>query len=141
MSDTNLDWSDKFSTDIVSLDRQHQELLYLSQNLLDVLGDADLALSKKQDAFQNLVDHALAHFADEERVMRNIGYPEREHHIQEHNDLRAEIASMLDTVMKGEHERDWKGLVSMVQVWVLRHIVSSDTLLRAHIHRDEDAEG
>lgn len=140
MANKDLDWSDKFSTDIVSVDRQHQELLYLSQCLLSILGDEEHPLSEKQAAFQNLVDHAVAHFAYEERIMRNMGYPDIERHSQEHEELRQEISSMLDTVMKGEGEEEWKGLVSLVQVWVLRHIVSSDTKFREHIQREEDAE-
>ncbi|HEY9164178.1 MAG TPA: bacteriohemerythrin [Magnetovibrio sp.] len=140
MTSKDLDWSDKFSTDIVSIDRQHQELLYMSQSLLSILGDEDVQLADKRAAFQSLVDHALAHFDYEERVMHNIGYPKVDEHTQEHEDLRQEIATMLDTVMNGDKTSDWKGLVSLVQVWVLRHIVHSDTLFREHIqhgHNDE----
>lgn len=140
MADKALDWSDKFSTDIVSIDRQHQELLYMTQSLLSILGDADVPVAEKQAAFQSLVDHALAHFAYEEQVMVNIGYPQIKQHIQEHEELRQEIATMRESVMRGEEVEDWKGLVSLVQVWVLRHIVHSDTLFREHIQRDASDE-
>lgn len=138
MGTRNLEWSDKFSTDITSLDRQHQELLYISQNLLSLLGDGGVAVADKQAAFQTLVDHALAHFAYEERVMERINFPDRVKHAQEHEELRQEIADMRETVMRGEGVADWKGLVSLVQVWVLRHIVHSDTQIREHIQHDTD---
>lgn len=133
-----LEWSDKFSTDIVSIDRQHQELLYLTQNLLEVLSSDATTLKDKQDAFKDLVDHALAHFEYEERIMRNIRYPGLEGHMREHNDLRAEIAQITEDVMRGNAIKDWKGLVSLVQVWLLRHIVSSDTPIRHYLHREHD---
>jgi len=138
MSNKSLEWSDKFSTDIVSIDHQHQELLFLSQNLLSVLSDLSVSLTDKQTAFQNLVEHTVAHFTYEERIMRNIGYPALIRHTKEHNDLREEMSSMTETVMRGEGIEDWKGLVSLVQVWVLRHIVSSDTQFREYIQREDD---
>jgi len=138
MSTIDLTWSDKFSTDIVSIDRQHQQLLFLSQNLLSALSNDGASLAEKQAAFQDLADNVLAHFAYEERIMRNIGYPNFEQHIVEHNDIRAEIKEMMDDVMHGDSVDDWKGLVSMVQVWVLRHIAASDTPIRDFIQRTDD---
>lgn len=136
----NLDWSDKFSTDVVSLDRQHQELLFISQNLLSLLGDEGVPMADKQAAFQTLVDHALEHFAYEESVMERIGFPGLARHAKEHEELRQEIAAMRETIMRGEEVADWKGLVSLVQVWVLRHIVHSDTQIREHIQHDVTLE-
>lgn len=138
MATTGLAWSDKFSTDIASLDRQHQQLLFLSQNLLYVLSSDENSLTEKQDAFQDLADHILAHFEYEERIMRNIGYPYSEAHIVEHDEIRAEIAKMVVSVTRGEEIDDWKGLVSMVQVWVLRHIVASDIQISDYIQRTCD---
>lgn len=92
MGDKELEWSDKFSTDIVSIDRQHQELLYLSQNLLEILSSDGSTLEDKQAAFGDLVEHALAHFDYEERIMFNIGYPGRDAHMKEHADLKTRLA-------------------------------------------------
>ena len=135
---SELEWSDKFSTDIVSIDRQHQELLYLSQNLLEVLEVNESTLEDKQAAFKDLVEHALEHFDYEERIMYNIGYPGRLEHMKEHAELKSEVGKMAENVMQGEGVEDWSGLASMVQVWVLRHIVSSDTKFREYIQREED---
>ena len=140
MTSTELEWSDKFSTDVASIDRQHQELLYLSQNLLEELSSETTTLEEKQAFFTNLVDHALAHFEYEERIMQNICYPNLSQHKREHDELRNEIAEISKDVMSGEGVDDWKGLVSLVQVWLLRHIVSSDIPIREHIHRDQGDE-
>jgi len=140
MTSTELEWSDKFSTDVSSVDRQHQELLYLSQKLLDVLSAGTATLEEKQAVFKNLVDHALEHFDYEERVMQNICYPNLSQHKREHDELRNEIAEISKDVMSGKGVDDWKGLVSLVQVWLLRHIVSSDIPIREHIHRDKNDE-
>ena len=133
MTQTPLEWSDNFSADILSVDKQHQELLYLTQKLLDVLSDDTACLEDKQTAFKDLVDHATAHFDYEERIMKNIGYPGLDEHRAEHQDLRDEISKITEAVMRGEGLEDWKGLVSLVQVWLLRHIVSSDTKIRKFV--------
>lgn len=138
MNANTLEWSDKFSVDIISIDEQHKELIALSQELLNVLSMENIPLSEKQTAFKALVDHALDHFAYEERIMRNIGYPRLAMHIQEHNELRAEIDTIATDVLEGKGVEDWKGLVSMVQVWVLRHIMHSDLGIRDYIQREDD---
>ncbi|MEG3617926.1 hemerythrin family protein [Magnetovibrio sp. PR-2] len=138
MTIQTLEWSDKFSVDIVSIDEQHKELIDLSQELLNVLSTDDVPLSEKQTAFKALVDHALDHFAYEERVMHNIGYPDLDAHILEHNDLRKEIDAIASDVLDGKGIEDWKGLVSMVQVWVLRHIMHTDMGIRDFIRREDD---
>jgi len=135
MRPTGLEWSDKFSTDILSVDNQHQELLSLLQKVLEVVASDDASLEEKQAVFKTLVDHALAHFDYEERIMKNIHYPHLTQHILEHDDLRSEITELFNDVMSGEGVEDWKGLVSLVQVWLLRHILSSDTPIRDYIQR------
>lgn len=137
MNDTPLEWSDNFSTDIVSIDKQHQELLYLSQQLLNILSDEKASLKEKQAVYQNLLDHAIEHFDYEERVMQNIGYPGLDKHMAQHDELRAEISKITDEVMSGKAIEDWKGLISLVQVWLLRHIISSDTKIRAFVQHDD----
>jgi len=136
----DLEWSDKFSTDIVSIDHQHQELIFLSQNLLEILSSDKSTLPEKQAAFQDLVDHALAHFEYEERIMLNIGYPDLKDHLREHNELRSEMDHIAKDVMDGKGIDDWKGLVSLVQVWVLRHIVASDSKMREYMRRENTDE-
>ncbi|MBL4614063.1 MAG: bacteriohemerythrin [Magnetovibrio sp.] len=138
MTETVLEWSDQFSTDIVSIDRQHQNLLQLLQNLQVVLPSDDKTLSDKQGIYMNLVDHALMHFEYEERIMRNIGYPGIDEHIQEHDELRTEIGNITKKVMDGKELEELIGLVCMVQVWLLRHISASDTKIRDHLHRDDN---
>lgn len=138
MAVSDLNWSDKLSTGITVLDQQHQQLLFMTQNLLNVLEQDDRSMEDKQAALLDVVKYALAHFADEERVMRNIGYPEIESHMREHDDLRQEIAEIQDAVFRGQDENDWKGLIALVQVWVLRHIVSTDTKIREFILREND---
>ena len=137
MPSTGFQWSDKFSTDIASVDHQHQELLALLQDVLEVLASDTAPLAKKQAVFKKLVDHALDHFDYEERIMQNIHYPKLTQHIREHDELRTEIAQISKDVMSGEGVEDWEGLVSLVQVWLLRHILSTDTPIRDFIHHDD----
>lgn len=137
MAHEELEWSDKFSTDILSLDHQHEELIHITQTLLDVLSDETTPLLDKRAVFKELVDHALDHFKYEERIMRNIHYPDYENHLREHDELRAEIDKIASGVLHGEGVADWKGLVSLVQVWILRHIIASDTKIREYLRQDD----
>lgn len=141
MNNNALEWSDKLTVDITSIDNQHKELIKISQELVTMLPMETVPLSEKKRAFQVLVDHAFDHFNYEEKVMRNIGYPEIGQHMQEHDDLRREIQEIAKSVTNGEGIDHLAGLVSMVQVWLLRHIMTTDIRIRdfvQHGHTTDD---
>ncbi|MCW8915918.1 MAG: hemerythrin family protein [Magnetovibrio sp.] len=138
MKNNALTWSDKLTVDITSIDDQHKELISIFQELVNMLPMEAIPLSEKKKAFQALVDHAIDHFAYEEKIMRNIGYPEIDQHIAEHNDLRKEIDTISKQVANGDGIDDLAGIVSLVQVWLLRHIMASDIRIRDFVQRDPD---
>jgi len=138
MLNKEIEWSNALSTDVAPLDQQHQELLLLAQVFMRTLSSKDATLPEKQAAFTTLVNHLGAHFDFEERILRNICFPFYEQHLKEHIGIREDIDGMLNTVMNGENEDEWEGLVSMVQVCVLRHISTSDVKIRKYIERTSD---
>lgn len=78
-------WKDAFFTDIQSIDQQHQRLVELINDLAASAIDAEQgSFSKIGPAYNQLLDYARIHFADEEQVMVAGGIAES--HISAHKE-------------------------------------------------------
>lgn len=68
-------WSEMYSVNIATLDRQHQELIDTVDELEQALraGEGNGAINH---VLEKLVDYATAHFADEESLMEKHDFPE-----------------------------------------------------------------
>lgn len=81
-----LAWRNAFRSGDSVLDRQHEELFELANDILDaVISAAPREVVLK--LYRRTLDQAAIHFADEERVQHEIGYPHRNAHAAEHAEL------------------------------------------------------
>jgi diguanylate cyclase (GGDEF)-like protein/hemerythrin-like metal-binding protein len=88
-------WRGEWESGNRLIDEEHRLLLDLANELLD------LTLSRSEKAqvkalVERLFDHIDTHFADEERVLAELGYPDLAAHRQIHMNLAAEAAAMRD---------------------------------------------
>ena len=78
-----VEWSDDFKLGEAEIDRKHWGLFALTNDLSDqhAQGAGDASITSTIDAWAAYVD---VHFEHEERLMRTVGYPELDRHIQLH---------------------------------------------------------
>lgn len=123
-------WRDDFRTGIASVDHEHRELI---QAINDLHDDARLHDDKAAvDAV--LADiHAgiAAHFALEEKVMRDGGYAGYAAHKAEHESLLDAIRDIMEEVRANPayHYRD--NLQERLRTWFVDHFKGAD----ARFHR------
>jgi hemerythrin len=90
-----IEWKDRYRTGIADVDHEHQELIALINKIHDdaqALGpDADV-----EGFFGDLLAAISAHFALEERIMREIAYPELKAHKGDHERLLDDLRDMMD---------------------------------------------
>jgi hemerythrin-like metal-binding protein len=92
---TFLAWKPEYSVGIDSVDHEHREMIELVNALYD-------EMKNRRD--QHSIDQFLgdihatisAHFALEERVMRQSGYDEYEPHKDDHEELLDQIRDLMD---------------------------------------------
>ncbi len=126
MSLTSL--KDQFSTGIESLDYEHRKLVGAMEELCDSF---DRAESQTQIAglFGVLHSRASAHFALEERLMRESGYPHYEAHKADHEKLLDRIRSMMEAFEKGRCADCGTTLRKCLEAWLAGHAAEADRRL------------
>ncbi|GAM07893.1 putative protein [Geobacter sp. OR-1] len=121
-----IEWQDSWSSGNALIDKQHRVLFDMSNNLLDLsLSQADaLEMNSRLD---ELFTHIKGHFADEERILAQAGYPELELHAQLHSQLMEEYQYLKALMDRGDCPPAalFDFLVGKV---VIEHIMKSDVL-------------
>ena len=96
-----LQWKDQYSVGIEAIDHEHRELIDLINRLY-----AELSTHSGKDAseafFGDLYKGISAHFALEERFMREQKYHDLDAHKRDHEQLLDEIREMMDDFI--EHQ-------------------------------------
>ena len=123
-----LQWSSALSLGVEDLDVQHRELFERVDHLLDAMLRKDRTEAARLSAY--LCDHVGLHFAAEEQLMRDLGFPEVERHAAEHrafatsmcqlNGAFSEQGPTAELVLRLERE---------VVAWLRDHVYVSDVEL------------
>jgi hemerythrin-like metal-binding protein len=125
-------WTDAYRVNIAVLDRQHQKLF-------DVVNELDQALRVGEgnavlDAIlQKLVEYALTHFVSEESLMQRYSYPALTTHRTQHEMFRRKIAGFIE-----DHRAGKPGvpvtLLQFMQDWLRQHLLRTDKLYSAYLN-------
>jgi len=127
-------WKKSFSTDILSVDNDHRFLIDTLNDVTELYKNDPDSLNAV-DVVNSIASETIKHFAYEEKVMRNIGYPRYQIHKEKHELLLSDIAKRKSDL---EHVKniDFEEIISYLKFWLLRHLVSEDTALRRYISKD-----
>ncbi|GAB3769418.1 bacteriohemerythrin [Ramlibacter monticola] len=119
-------WEDKYSLHIAEIDRQHQKLFALFNELYDAMqqGHGSEVIDK---VLTSVVDYTAYHFAFEEKLLKEAGYREEAAHRAEHGKL-AEQAKLLAQRLKsaGDDPTVVIATLKFLGDWLARHILVSD---------------
>lgn len=94
-------WRDAYNCGHPLLDAQHQTLFALANELLAAAIDG-LAKKAVHAIIRKLLAHAVRHFADEETVQRECGYPDVEGHHRLHEELVQKALKLEQDFLAGE---------------------------------------
>ncbi|WP_324006734.1 bacteriohemerythrin [Aeromonas hydrophila] len=119
-----LHWNEAFMVQVPSMDNQHLGLFEAMNRLYQAVLDKSPAQLRKQ-RLDELLKLATQHFADEERVMEQAGYPELRRHKQEHARLLAELDTLMQRNGTDDEEFNMELLV-FLKNWLLNHISKVD---------------
>ena len=122
-------WTPELSVGVASIDAQHQELFQRVNALLVAVG-GERQESEILATLAFLGDYVVTHFEDEERLMRETGYPafpiqraEHEQFTGTFRQLRAKFARHgIDAILAQDVRRD-------VCDWLVRHVQRTDRAL------------
>ena len=124
-----LRWKDEYSVGIEAVDYEHRQLIDLINRLYRAL-DASDARRSVPAFFGDLLAGISAHFALEEKFMREHGYTRLDAHKSDHERLLDELREIMEALEQSE-EVDAVELALRLDTWFSRHFRSHD----AELHR------
>ena len=93
----------RYVVGIEQVDREHQKLFELAGKIYDhIAADVIVPMSEIRSAIAELVDSTRIHFANEELLMAESGYPDLLEHRQLHAYLMSRIEDFEQDVGSGE---------------------------------------
>ena len=126
---TLVEWKPEYNLGVPDIDHEHRELVDLINALHDRLqrGRDDAAVPEFLGELYALIS---AHFALEERVMREARYDEYEGHKNDHERLLDEIRDLMDDFEVGG-DVDLEAFSRRLDHWFSEHFRTKD----ARLHR------
>ena len=121
-----LTWNPSLAIGVPAIDAQHQALFEHAARFEQAL-QRDASSAHLAELFGFLTAYARDHFAAEERLMREIGYPGLPEQIREHGEFTRRLALLAPL---WEHEGESHVLLGMLRAllktWLVEHITVSD---------------
>lgn len=117
-------WNDDLSVQIESIDKQHQKLIAMLNELFNALKN-DEEKAYLQDLLQGLADYTVEHFRDEEKLLEENGYPEYAKHKAQHEGFVAKVNEFKEKFEAGEEMLAIE-VLDFISDWIYGHIMGVD---------------
>jgi hemerythrin len=124
-------WKAEFSVGVAAIDLEHRELIELI-NSLDAEMQEFATQSTIVETLGEIYARISAHFALEEKVMRDSGYDGFAAHKQDHEMLLDELLDVIDSV-DGAGRYDRAGLSRDLDRWFSDHFRTHDARLHQEL--------
>jgi hemerythrin-like metal-binding protein len=120
-----VEWRDEFRTGIASVDHEHEELIQVINDL-----HAQLAGHADKETVANFLGEInakiSAHFALEEKIMRERGYDQYADHKADHERLLDGIRDIMDNFDQGTYMDYDDALTAHLRHWFTHHFKTKD---------------
>lgn len=127
-------WHESYSVGYDPIDSQHKRLFSISNDLVDAVarpGGSDEKELRK--LIGDLLNYTRTHFAEEERLMQQGGFPDFQSHKQLHDAFDDRIREIEEQVRNGETREAASILPALVGDWLLDHIAAEDQKYSAYV--------
>lgn len=127
-------WQDDLDTGIEVIDDQHRRIASMINRLDQASAGAPARVAA--EVIDELVDYTLSHFAFEEALMEEAGYPFCAAHKRAHEVFTRRVGEYRMRFQAGEDVVD--ELKSMLTRWLSNHIRNDDRAYSAQVRRHLD---
>lgn len=119
-----MQWSPAFSTNIKQFDDQHKKLVEMVNQLHDGMkvGKGSEVLGP---ILNSLISYTASHFADEEKLMQQHGYPDFAKHKAEHDKLTKQVLDLQKQYQTTKTALSM-AVMTFLKDWLVNHIQGND---------------
>lgn len=124
-------WDDSYRTGDPQVDRQHQELFRMVNDLHDAIV-ANKGKETLGPTLEKLATYTIQHFQNEEGLMTRVNYPALADHKKKHEDLTNQVKELLINFKSGKLTLSIT-LSQFLANWLRHHIKEDDTALIKYV--------
>jgi hemerythrin len=112
-------WDKTYTIGNPDLDEQHKRIFELANSLPEVLNEGDI-----KQIIWRMFKHVHEHFVREEKMMKEIGYPQ----LAEHRKLHDELITRLSDISTHSFDSDQSvfEFKKFIYDWIIDHIMNID---------------
>ncbi len=126
-------WNEKYSVKVKELDNQHKKLIEIINKL-----DNSMRQGKGKEVLGSVlketVDYTKVHFAAEERILRDSGYPYYDQHIAIHAKVIEKVNSISRQYQEGNGAHLTIEAMNYLNNWLQKHIQGTDQKYSSHLN-------
>lgn len=127
-----IEWRDEFKIGIEEVDFEHRELIELINELYGEIKMEDSTVAVMY-CLEEIYAKISAHFALEEKVMRDLKYDLYEDHKEDHERLLDSIRDIMDEYMD-DPTLDEEKFSDRLNDWFVQHFSTKDARLHKFLH-------
>jgi hemerythrin len=141
-----IEWRNQLSVGNEGIDDDHKHLVCII-NAVDIVRRR----APRRDFLLAFLDELRAyteeHFAREERIQFEIGYPRYQEHKQSHQSLIEDLHQVyrqvetMEEISGEEVAQKAIDLIRFLQSWLINHIIKEDKLLTPYLTRSRTGDG
>jgi hemerythrin-like metal-binding protein len=125
-----IEWKEAFSVGVPSVDLEHRDLIALINDLHGMMGEG-ATQEQVSAALGEIYAQISAHFALEEKYMRDTRYAAYPTHKEDHESLLDELRDIMDRV-EDDGRYDEARLSRELERWFSEHFRTHDAKLHRH---------
>jgi hemerythrin-like metal-binding protein len=126
-----IEWQPQFAIGIPAIDHEHREMIELINRLHASLAD-DAPKADIDDFLGEVHSDISAHFALEEKTMRDMAYGEYDAHKADHERLLDDIRDIMDAFDADAYFDYSESLSQHLKRWFTEHFRTMDSRLHHH---------
>jgi hemerythrin len=140
VSPWSLEWTEELSVNIPEIDAEHQHFISLVNELNEAIA-CRLDLGKIQKCMLFILKDAESHFAHEEILFKEWGYPNADEHANIHAQIMLALRKTMEGFERGGLEYEWIEAGLTIKKVLINHILNSDMKYRDFCHSNEAFKG
>ncbi|MFQ5634865.1 MAG: bacteriohemerythrin [Gammaproteobacteria bacterium] len=127
----SIEWHEKFSVGVASVDHEHRELIELINGFQQKIAQ-DESVDARLDHLGETLARISAHFALEEKLMRESDYDAFGEHKADHERLLDQLRDIMDAV-EDDRDIDNDALGTALERWFSGHFQTHDARLHGQL--------